>query len=395
MGLRKLIEKEYLLYKNLGGITALMLAFIYSDSLGVVNRSILTYVLVLSTLIWIALSSGSTLTLRKRKPEVDSAEFRSFLGLVYIQMMIGFCLFTSGLLLYSFFEVEIPFNFFLLSLVYFLVACTISGLVEVLISQLHFVYSAKIEFGCTLFQIVSFFLLKQLTTLTLGVIILLSFVISYLFASVIVAHKMKFGGFYSLRPLHPSRFWYFTKGNHTLGISIAILDRLDKIFIAFIFPLGTLAPYSIFVSLISILRTFPDYLSRLIISHEVTRFASLIWVRMRMACIYFLLLVAMAFISRTLVMSTLGNEWVLPISVGFAIAMQELLRGLFQIRLNELVSRTTSATNNLLPVLALASILPTLFLASSMLGLVGVPIAYIVVYGVFLGISYGKKFSHV
>jgi hypothetical protein len=114
-----------------------------------------------------------------------------------------------------------------------------------------------------------------------------------------------------------------------------------------------------------------------------------------MACIYFLLLAVMAFVSRTLVLSTLGNEWVLPISVGFAIAMQELLRGLFQIRLNELVSRSTSATNNLLPVLTLASILPTLFLASSMLGLVGVPIAYIVVYGVFLVISYGKKFSHV
>jgi hypothetical protein len=206
---------------------------------------------------------------------------------------------------------------------------------------------------------------------------------------------MKFSGFYSVRPLHPSVFWHFTKGNQTLGISIAILDRLDKLFIAFIFPLGTLAPYSIFVSLISIFRTFPDYLSRLIISHEVTRFASLLWVRMRMACIYFLLLAAMAFVSRTLVLGTLGNEWVLPISVGFAIAMQELLRGLFQIRLNELVSRNASARNNLLPILALGSILPTLFLASSMLGLVGVPIAYIVVYGVFLGISYGKTFSHV
>ena len=108
-----------------------------------------------------------------------------------------------------------------------------------------------------------------------------------------------------------------------------------------------------------------------------------------------LLLVAMAFVSRTLVLNTLGKEWVLPISVGFAIAMQELLRGLFQIRLNELVSRSTSSTNNLLPVLALASILPTLFLASTMLGLVGVPIAYMAVYGVFLWISFGKKFSHV
>lgn len=395
MGFRKLIEKEYLLYKNLGGITSLLLAFIYSDSLGIVNRSILTYVLVLSTLIWIALSSGSTLTLRKMKPDLKSIEFKSFLGLVYCEMSIGFALFTSGLLLYSLLEVQIPFNFFLLSLIYFLVAGIISTLIEVLISRLLFVYSAKIEFGCTLLQLGFFFLLKQKTLFTLGVVILLSFIASYFFGCCLIALKLKVITPAFLRPSNPFLFLHFTKGNHTLGISIAILDRLDKVFIAFIFPLGTLAPYSIFVSLISLFRTFPDYLSRLIISHKVTTFASLIWVRAQLVCIYFLLLVGMVLISRSLVLNSLGKDWVVPIAVGFTIALHELLRGMFQIRLNELVSRGSKAASSLFPILALVFIPPALFLVALKFGLVGVPLTYVMVYGLILGISYHRKFNNV
>jgi hypothetical protein len=395
VGFRKLIEKEYLLYKNLGGITSLLLAFIYSDSLGIVNRSILTYVLVLSTLIWIALSSGSTLTLRKLKPDLKSVEFKSFLGLVYCEMSIGFALFTSGLLLYSLLEVQIPFNFFLLSLVYFLVAGIISTLIEVLISRLQFVYSAKIEFGCTLLQLVFFFLLKQTTLFTLGVVILLSFIASYFFACCLIALKLKVIAPELLRPSNPILFLHFTKGNHTLGISIAILDRLDKVFIAFIFPLGTLAPYSIFVSLISLFRTFPDYLSRLIISHKVTTFASLIWVRVQLVCIYFSLLVGMVLVSRSLVFNSLGKDWVVPIAVGFTIALHELFRGMFQIRLNELVSRGSKAASSFFPILALVCIPPALLLVSLKFGLVGVPLTYVMVYGLILGISYHRKFNNV
>jgi hypothetical protein len=395
VGLRKLIERRYLLYKNLGGITALSLAFIYSDSLGVVNRSILTYVLVLSTLIWVALSSGSTLTLRKMMPELDSSAFRSFLGLIYIQLIIGFLLFTAGLLLYSFLKVKIPFTFFLLSLVYFLAASSISFLIEVLISRLYFVYSAKIEFGCTVTQLIFFFSFKQFTSLSLGVVVLLSFIVSYACACLMVTLKIKIDFPYSFRPLNPSEFLHFTKGNHSLGISIAILDRFDKLFIAFMFPLGALAPYSIFVSLISVFRSFPDYLSRLIISHKITRFATLFWVRVRMVCVYFLLLIGVVIFSRSLVLNTLGDEWVIPITLGFALAVHELLRGLFQIRLNELVSRGTNAVTNLFPILALILITPTLFLTSSTLGLVGVPVAYIMVYGLILGTSYSRKFKYV
>ena len=395
MGFRKLIEKEYLLYKNLGGITSLLLAFIYSDSLGIVNRSILTYVLVLSTLIWIALSSGSTLTLRKMKPDLKSIEFKSFLGLVYCEMSIGFALFTSGLLLYSLLEVQIPFNFFLLSLVYFLIAGIISTLIEILISRLQFVYSAKIEFGCTLLQLVFFFLLKQTTLFTLGVVILLSFIASYFFACCLIALKLKVIAPPLLRPSNPILFLHFTKGNHTLGISIAILDRLDKVFIAFIFPLGTLAPYSIFVSLLSLFRTFPDYLSRLIISHKVTTFASLIWVRVQLVCIYFSLLAGMVLVSRSLVFNSLGKDWVVPIAVGFTIALHELLRGMFQIRLNELVSRGSKAASSLFPILALVFIPPALLLVSQKFGLVGVPLTYVMVYGLILGISYHRKFNNV
>lgn len=95
-----LAQKRYLLIKATAIFLGLVFAFAYSRELGVVNRSILAYVFTLSSLIWIFLTSGTTLTLRKNQPDVSSRTFASFQTLLLVQLLIGLFVFSLGLFLF-------------------------------------------------------------------------------------------------------------------------------------------------------------------------------------------------------------------------------------------------------------------------------------------------------
>ena len=73
-----LIQKHYLLAKVASTLLAFGLALIYSRQLGVENRSIVGYIFVLTSFIWIVLTSGTTLTLRKIDPDNQHKFLASF-----------------------------------------------------------------------------------------------------------------------------------------------------------------------------------------------------------------------------------------------------------------------------------------------------------------------------
>ena len=102
-----LAQKRYLLIKATATSLALVFAFAYSRELGVVNRSILAYVFTLSSLIWVFLTSGTTLTLRKNQPDISSRSFASFQTLLVVQLLIGLSVFSLGLFVFSTFKTPI------------------------------------------------------------------------------------------------------------------------------------------------------------------------------------------------------------------------------------------------------------------------------------------------
>jgi hypothetical protein len=380
--LASLIEKKYLVYKGFASTSALLFAFIYSNSLGVVNRSIVTYIFVLSTLIWIVLSSGSSLTLRKIQPDFASDEMRSFLSLALVQTLIGILIFVLGLQIYTMTIVEIPKNLYFLSCVYFLVSGLALLLIEIQISRLGYVFAAKMEFLAVLSQFLIFEVMRRFFSLSISVSLLLGFIVSYSIISILLVKNLDYFLMRTLKLNNPVFFWRLTKGNHTVGVSIAILDRLDKIFIAYFFPIGALAPYSILCSLISTLRFIPDYASKLIISHNISSFSKFSRFRIPILAFSIPAFFLFAVSSQKFIVLVLGEEWTLPLSIGFFVAVQEFTRAFFQVQLNRLVLMERVLLKKYVPLFSVFLTILSVYLLANWVGLIGVPIAFSIVYGV-------------
>lgn len=382
MRLASLVEKKYLVYKGLASASALVFAFIYSNSLGVVNRSIVTYIFVLSTLIWIVLTSGSTLTLRKIQPDFASVEMRSFLSLAFAQTLIGILVFVLGLQVYSLTIVEIPANLYFLSCIYFLASGLALLLIEIQISRLGYIFAAKMEFLAVFSQFLIFEVIRRVSTLSISVSLFLGFIASYSMISILLVKNLDFHLMRTLKPNNPMYFWRLTKGNHTVGVSIAILDRLDKIFIAYFFPIGALAPYSILCSLISTLRFIPDYASKLIVSYNLSSFSKFSGFKIPILAFsipaFFLFTVS----SQKFIVFVLGEEWTLPLSIGFFVAVQEFTRAFFQVQLNRLVLMERVIWKKYVPLFSVFLTILSVYLLANWVGLIGVPIAFSIVYGV-------------
>ena len=93
------------------------------------------------------------------------------------------------------------------------------------------------------------------------------------------------------------------------------------------------------------------------------------------------LVISIISLSRFVVGKWLGPDWLIPINVCLAIAIQELIRGAYVILANKNVklgfSKNVDSTSIALPILAV--LLAQLFLGS--LGLIAVPLGFCLAYG--------------
>jgi len=242
---------------------------------------------------------------------------RSFLSLAFAQTLIGILIFILGLQIYSLTIVEIPQNLYFLSCIYFLASGLALLLIEIQISQLGYIFAAKMEFLAVFSQFLIFEVIRRFSSLSISVSLFLGFTASYSIISILLLKNLDFHLMRTLKPNNPIYFWKLTKGNHTVGVSIAILDRLDKIFIAYFFPIGALAPYSILCSLISTLRFIPDYASRLIISYNISSLSKFSIYKTFILTLSIPIFFLFAFSSQKLIVLLLGDEWILPLSIGF------------------------------------------------------------------------------
>ncbi|NDA45516.1 MAG: hypothetical protein EBX89_05965, partial [Actinobacteria bacterium] len=257
-----LVQKRYLLIKATAAFLALAFAFVYSRELGIVNRSILAYVFTLSSLIWIFLTSGTTLTLRKNQPAVSSRIFASFQTLLLVQVLIGLFVFSLGLFLFSTFKASISGPLLFASYLYFVSSGVAMLLVEISITYFDFKFSGYLELIAVVIQILFYFIVLIPVDLTIAIQLMLSFIASYISISFVFLRRFRKQLGASIRFSSPLLFFKFTEGNHSLGISLGVMDRLDRLIIAFAFPTGFLAKYSVMSSFITYFRFVPEFISR-------------------------------------------------------------------------------------------------------------------------------------
>jgi hypothetical protein len=238
------------------------------------------------------------------------------------------------------------------------------------------------EFLAVFSQFLIFEVIRRFSSLSISVSLFLGFTASYSIISILLLKNLDFHLMRTLKPNNPIYFWKLTKGNHTVGVSIAILDRLDKIFIAYFFPIGALAPYSILCSLISTLRFIPDYASRLIISYNISSLSKFSIYKTPILTLSIPIFFLFAFSSQKLIVLLLGDEWILPLSIGFFVAVQEFTRAFFQVQLNRLVLLERVLWKKYIPLLSIFFTILSVYLLANVYGLIGVPIAFSIVYGV-------------
>ena len=387
------LQKKYLAAKVAASILALIFAFKYSLDLGTINRSIIAYVFTLSTLTWVLLTSGTTLTLRKIRPESESHEFASFHALLLIESIIGLLVFSFGLNIFSISKTTIPLPIMLMSYLYFLISGAAMLFVEVSIAFLQFKLSGYLELLAVIVQLLVFFLLLPLLDTSIAIKVMVSFIASYTILSLMFFYKLKKQQNYRIRLARPSLFWNKTKGNHSIGISLGVMDRLDKIIIAFVLPTGILAKYSVMSGLISFFRFIPEFISRVLIAREDSLYFELKrHFRLLLVLVIFIGLIVIQAVQVTIA-TFLGSTWTLSIGIAILFGVQELMRGIYQLVVNMNVKFGEQNYTNYAPWALVLTAAPLSLLSVKLFGLIGVPIVFAVAFGVIslVGIKVHKN----
>lgn len=374
-------NRSYLVARTFTTAASLIFAFIYSKELGLNNRSLVTFVMASNLLIWVLITSGTTLTLRKiLLVNLDPQKRKSFNSLITIEITLALFLFVSTIGLYSFFKNYLPANYILGSAIY----CLLSGshliIVEVLLASNKFHFLGFLDMSTIFLQIFLFFILKAFSGLSISVRLLISFSLSYLIATLIGLFFIQKNGGLTIGFASPRIFFNETPGNHTIGTVLGIVDRLDRIIITWFFPTVLLSQYAVMSGLISFFRFIPDSLSKIIVSSK-----SAVWrayfkkpmiLMISLAC----LIVPMIYSSQILISHILGPEWLLPWGVSLIFALQELARGAFQVKGNHNVSIGSSHKTHRASKVLLLTASPLAILFSQLLGIIGVPLGFLVSY---------------
>jgi hypothetical protein len=371
-------RRVYVPMRGIASAASLILAFWYSKELGVLNRSFLAVIMTTSILCSIAFTSGATFTLRALKVNgVSDVLKKSFFTLVAIQGLLAFVTYSVALGIFSQFKDELPRQLILAALVYFIFSLLHLVMMEILLAADKFKRVGQLEVLTVTSQIVLFFGLSFVTHISVASRVLLSLTISYTIICVYVTQILDFKPY--LGYSSPKEFWRLTRGRNSLGTVLGILDRADRIIIAWTLPTINTGQYAVMGSILGFFRFIPDAISKIIVSGKISFLVRLVRVKALVILGLILSLVTLTVTSQIVIKYYLGAEWLLPWWISLLFGAQEIARGTFQVIQNERLSKL-SGQNSHLHFLLLVTNVSLAFLLSHTLGLVGVPLGFLLGY---------------
>ena len=150
-------HKFYVLGRTSAITLSLLFALYYSRELGVLSRSYLAMIMTSGVLIGVALTSGTTLTLRnlgiQRTPKDNISSFHL---LVVIEMLIGSLLFLLTMLTFSTLKYSLHPTLIITSVFYFIASITHLIVFKLLIASKAFRFLALSEIVTILLQLFFF-----------------------------------------------------------------------------------------------------------------------------------------------------------------------------------------------------------------------------------------------
>lgn len=381
MRIYKSERRFYVPARGLATALSLLFAFFYSKELGVLNRSYVAVIMTLSVLIIILITSGTTLTLRNLPmAEKTSENLSSFFSLIELMSVIGLVLFCFFLFIFSIFRNALPHPFIIASIIYFISSLVHLVSMEILIAFDRFKRAGKYEIFTIFLQLFFYFVGKYTTEFSIANRLFLSLSASYLIIAILCyidlrPHFVKIIGFHD-----PRLFLRQTRGNHSIGTVLGMVDRFDRLIIVWFLPVILLGKYTIMSSFISFFRFIPDAMSKILVSSKSEAWRAYLKKPALLFIALASLVAVMILTSQLLINHLLGPEWLLPWGVSFMFALQELARGAFQLSGNYRVSVGSSSQAHKAALILLFTATPLSIVLSRWQGLIGVPLGFFITY---------------
>lgn len=379
---------------------ALGLAIIYSNLLGVDRRSILSFALVTSLLFTLVFVSPFSNRYKKEAHgnSVSDSNHGSYLIISSIlSLFVGLC-FSLVLVLYSRLISTLPINLFLTMIIYSVVS-TLSFALQDFLPSIGRVRTAIIsDVSLVILQVITFFFLLSINQLSVIVCVLVSLIFSYALhvfsiSSIILFNQTRNSIINSVKKLiNIQRLFLVSSVIH-------IVDRVDKLAIAFLLPLSSLAQFTTMAAFFAPIKVITEAASRQLYFSKLdekqknmemnTSFRK---VKLSFVLISLLLtpLFAGYFVNFTINL-LLGGEWLLPTSLVVLYFSYEVIRGIYLYSLNSRIRSDQFEHLHKAPILLLVLsvlLVPTLTLA---MGITGAIIAMITSYSLVL---MGFKLAH-
>ena len=374
-------RRLYIPARGLATALALGFALLYSRQLGVTNRGYVAAIMTFSVVTLILITSGTTLTLRNlaTKDEFFSY-FYGFKTLIAIELSAALVLFVFEILAFSTFKNEIPNSLFLISIIYFITCGMHLVSMEILIALHKFKIASQFEILTVIIQITFFLLSSQAQSVSIAARLLLSISAAYIIISGLIVFNLWSSIGFWRRFSSPQHFIKKSKGNHSIGGVLGLVDRFDRVIISWLLPVSVLAQYSVMSSFIAFLRFIPDAYAKIIVSLKIEKSGYLQSKRFLLGILAVCTLVVLIFLSRVLIERLLGPAWLLPLGVSVLFAIQELARGRFQVSGTVKISLGNSAATHRASLFLGLFAIPLSIIATLLLGVYGVPLGFILTY---------------
>ena len=377
----------YLISRTASMGLATLMALHYSRLLGPENRGIFSFITLLMMILSEIFLGSLNLEMRStHEKSLLRQRVRTFLVSSFKRILVIALILLISETIFSTQKSEITLTLFAITGVYVLLALLAQQLLELLIAFSKLKFSSLLEFLIVVLQILIYVILLSLTSISTIVVVLVSLISSYtvVILTLLFIYSRQLPSFRLSAPGADS----FLKHSRTFlpqVLSMALLDRLDKVLFLILFSISDFGRYMVASSLFLVFRFLPEAVGKLVLNRRLTRFSTYVARNIKLLILILsLLLFPIAAIGGSIITVVLGKTWALPFSIYVLLPACEIIRFFMIIELNR---RNITRDHVFTPwspfVIALLITLTTLGLRP-ILGIQTVPIVMFISYSLIL-----------
>jgi hypothetical protein len=323
-------DRLFVTFRALSVTTALLFALVYSKHLGVQSRGLLTFIMSTNLVFSIILISGISLHLRNivRTSDVESVLGTYLLAIFTFSLLTPFLNYIVLIGYQNLFNLQIPNNLIFTSVLYCFFSTLSFGMHDSLLLLKSIRIASILDLSVVIIQILCYLTLVYSGETSYFVSVLISISISYL-VMVVSTFTLIVYSFNARINFSLTSFRKLISDSSTptfVSLVSQLIERVDKVFLGVQMGVTDLGRFSTNQSIVGIIRFLPDAYTKLSMARDKNFLRNNLSAVKALVIIVFLVF-ALSRIATLFTGSFLGEEWMLPWTMIFAVTSVEILRG--------------------------------------------------------------------